>query len=187
MQCISDYRQGSAVMKKLPLMVVLMLSMASSAMADHIGIYSDATGSTCVLSPGFNTTATLIHKFSTGATSSLFGVSAANAPGSTIFSIPTGSAICVTDPCPYFYGGCKTGSIVLGTLAASLGSSGYIEVVGAGNFPTGNFPVPLVGDCNQGSHSATGGKAYIGSAPGACDPPLPTEPSTWGSVKSLYR
>ena len=161
--------------------------MASAAMADHIGIYSDATGSTCTLTPGFSSTATVIHKFNAGATSLLFGISAANAPGTIIFSAPTSNVLCVVDPCPYVYNGCQSGSIILGTITALYGSTGYIEVVGAGNYPTGNYPVPLVVDCNQQSHAATGGRAYIGTAPGPCDPPLPTEPSTWGSVKSLYR
>src|SRR5262245_55597821 len=172
---------------KTLLLVILMLLVATVAMADHIGIYTDATGSSCQLSPGFNTTATIIHKFATGATSSIFKVSTANAPGSIIFSLPFGGAVCVVDPCPFLYFECKTGSIVLGTLTAMLGSSGYIEVVGAGSYPQGDFPVPLVGDCSQGLVPATGGRAYLGSSPGTCDPALPTEASTWGSVKALYR
>ncbi len=172
---------------KTRVLVVLMLLVANVALADHLGIYSDATGSSCQLAPGFGTTATVIHKFSAGTTSSIFGVSAANAPGSTIFAFNSNSqTFCCCPPCPNYYNGCVTGSIVVGTITAILGPTGYIEVVGAGNFPTGDFPVPLVANCNQGSNSATGGRGYLG-APGTCEPALPVDTSTWGSVKALYR
>lgn len=166
---------------KLLLLVTSILLVANVAMADHIGIYSDATGSSCVLAPGFSTTATLIHRFSAGSDASLFIVSATNAPGSSIFGINSPyQTLCINPPCPFSYGGCYQ-TLVLGTIIANLGTTGYIEVVGVNN------ALPAVLDCNQGEHTATGGRGYLGVSTGDCSPPVPVEGSTWGAVKSLYR
>ncbi|HKW14972.1 MAG TPA: hypothetical protein VJS69_10845 [Candidatus Krumholzibacteria bacterium] len=167
-------------MKRALLLFVSLLLISSVAMADHIGIYSDASGSSCVLAPGFTTSAVVVHKFTTGTTGSLFGISTAHAPGSAIFSFSSPyETLCINPPCPYSYGACVQ-SIVVGTITGILVAGGYLEVVGAGTLAT---PVAL--DCSQADHPATGGRGLIASS-GDCEP-LAVENSTWGSVKALYR
>lgn len=169
---------------KLLLLVTSILLVANVAMADHIGIYTDATGSSCQLAPGFTTSPTVIQMLNPGSVGSQFAISAANAPGSTIlaFSSPYQS-VCVNPPCPFLYGGCLSGSIVIGTITAILGSTGYIEIIGAGTNPT-----PLVVGCNNAVQTAFAGQGWLSPVQGECPPgALPTESSTWGSVKALYR
>ena len=161
-----------------------MLMVANVAKADFIGIYTNASGAGCTFAPGFNSTATVIHRLTTGTTGSLFGLSTANAPGSTIFAFNSPYAsVCVNPPCPFLYGGCLSTDVVVGTITMVFGNSGYIEVVGVGGNVT-----PIIVDCNQSVHTAQGGFGYINFFPVECTPgDLPVESSTWGSVKALYR
>lgn len=153
--------------------VLLLLLGASPVSADHIGIYADATGTSCVLAGGLTSTATIIHTSSEGSIGSQFQVGVANAPGSVVLAISSPfQAVCINPPCPFLYGGCAQ-SVVVGTLIALL-EPGYIEVVSA-----------LSMGCNETENPTTGGRAYIGGT-GDCSP-LAAEPSTWGRVKALYR
>jgi len=168
-------------MRKALLLAISILLIASTAIADHIGIYRDSSGQSCRLDPGYSTNGTIIHKFSLGATGSTFRVDLSHAPGSTFIAfhspfvpigdLPTGISI--------GYGGrCTTGNIVVGTIEAML-SPGYLEVA-----PKIGFTVIEYTDC-AGMYSATGGRAFIGDD-GDCVT-VATEQSTWGHVKALYR
>ncbi len=173
-------------MKRTLLLLVSLLLISSVAMADHIGIYSDATGQSCQLgNPGqFNPNVTVIHKFATGAIGSRFLITF---PAGTAFFGFNSSYLQSCDPGPcvgndlvFAYGSCRTGSIVLGTINAIYGT-GTLQVV-----HTDLVLDVLYTDCSFVEKAATGGKAYVGTT-GNCNEPLATEASTWGSVKSLYR
>ena len=167
-------------MKCTLLLMISVLMIANVAMADHIGIYSDATGQSCNIGfPGqFNPNATVIHKFASGATGSSFGFTCP--PGTAFFGFNSPYYICEFD-CDHFslgYGQCRTGSIVLGTINAIYGV-GTVQVVHSDSFSD-----IIYADCSFELKVATGGSAYVGTT-GDCT--VAVEQSTWGSVKVLYR
>jgi len=169
-------------MKKLLALALLPFIFVGSALADHIGIYRDSTAQSCNLAPGFNNTSVVMHKFCTGATGVHFRVDFSNAPGSTFLSfstpyMPVGS---LTTDLDVGYALCLQGSFVIGTITAVL-SPGYLEVL-----PATGFPHIIYESCDFSGYNATGGRAFIGGVQ-ECDPGDPTEASTWGRVKSLYR
>jgi hypothetical protein len=180
-------------MKLLLVVVPLVLALPSIALADHIGLYSDASGSSCQLATGFNPGITVIHKFSLGAIGSHFGVTFP--AGSTVFAFSCSScpitATSIPDATP-LYGECVTGSFVIGTITAVL-NPGYVRIVAA----TG-VECAMYTDCSFVERAAYTGIGYAG-VPNSCGevvaemstgaascPTVATEPSTWGSVKALY-
>ena len=168
-------------MKSLLLLVVALLMTASAAKADHIGIYSDASGSSCYLgNAGFNNTATVVHKFSLGATSSRFKVTLP--AGSTFFAfstpfVPIGD---LTSDLSLGYAACPNGSIPLRTIVAVL-TAGI-----ARGLPADNFSY-IIYDACFGEYPATGGYGYVGLSTDYPCSEVAVESSTWGKVKSLYR
>lgn len=167
-------------MKRMLLLLVSLLLISSVSMADHIGVYSDASGASCYLgniAGQFSPTATVIHKFALGATGSLFNISFP--PGTSFFSfsspyvpIPDVGGISLG------YGQCLSGSIVLGNILAVY-APGTVQIV-----PADLHTNILYTDCSFTEKTATGGRAYVNTT-GDCV--LAVEPSTWGSVKALYR
>ena len=121
-------------MKRMLLILVSLLLISSVAMADHISIYSDATGTSCYLgniAGQFSTTATVIHKFTVGATGSLFDISVP--PGTALFSFNTPYVpVPVVQPVGIAlgYGQCLSGTIVLGTMLA-IYAPGTLQIVPA--------------------------------------------------------
>ncbi len=174
-------------MKRILLLLVSLLLISSVAMADHIGIYSDATGQSCYLgniAGQFSPNVTVIHKFASGAVGSRFNITF---PAGTAFFGFNSSYLQSCDPGPctgndlvMAYGACRSGDIVLGTINAIYGV-GTLRVVHA------DLSIDLYyADCSFVEKPATGGSAYVGT-PGACGEVVATQPSTWGSVKALYR
>jgi hypothetical protein len=172
-------------MKKLVTLALLLITSAAPAFADHIGIYRDATGQSCRLDPGYNNNATIIHKYSLGATGSEFRVDFSQAPGSTFiaFHSPFVSLGDLTTGIAFAYGGrCLTGNIVVGTIEATL-IAGSLQVT-----PRDGFWFIMYAACATAEYTATGGTAIIGfEATGNCNDPTATEQSSWGRVKALYR
>jgi hypothetical protein len=169
----------TALLTRILLLSVCVLMISNVAMADHIGIYSDVTGSSCVLGAGFSTTATVIHKFTTGATASRFKLTPP--AGSNIFAF-TSSLVTVGDihnDLSVGYGQCFTGSIVLGQIIADW-APGVASIEAADG-----QPFVLFADCLFAEKSATGGRASVGFFGHFCD--MAAVPSTWGSVKALYK
>jgi hypothetical protein len=171
-------------MKKVLLLMVAVLMVASVAMADHIGLYTDGTGSDCHLTgPGFNTTAAIVHKFTLGATGSRFYLDTSNAPGTAIVGFnspftPVGNL--ASDLSLGYGGGQGPGSIVLGTVIIQLGAlPGYMDILASPGFGL------LYTDCNFEEKAATGARTWINTPNGPCT--VATQPSTWGQVKALYR
>jgi hypothetical protein len=158
--------------------MVAVLLVANVAMADNISVYSDATGTSCVLAAGFTSTAAVLHKFAQCSYGSRFKVSF---PAGTSYFAFTSSFTTIgnlLDDLSFGYGTQQVGSIVLGTITAIL-ANGTISVLKADSQAT-----ILYLDCNFAELEATGGNAYVGTT-GPC--PVPTQPSTWGQVKALYR
>lgn len=168
-------------MKRALLVTICALMISSAALADHIGVYGDATGTSCNVGPaGFNSTATLIHQFTLGATGSRFRVILP--PGSTFISFATPYTAVGDFLTDYelAYGSCMAGSIVLGTIVANL-TNGLVAVVP----PDGWTHIDAV-NCSFEYVWATNSAAQVGGMYGPCNS-LAVEPSTWGSVKALYR
>ena len=165
-------------MKKVLLLMVACLMVSSVAMAGHIGVYSDPTGSSCSLAPGQNFGVTVIEKFSLGSTGVRFGINfggniylAKTTPFTPVGDLPGDLSLA--------YGQCLNGSIVLATLFTQL-IAGTLQVV-----PAQAFANIIYTDCNFGEYPGTGGTAYVGTT-GNCNE-VATESSTWGQVKALYR
>jgi len=166
-------------MKKVLLLMVAVLMVSSVAMADHIGVYSDANGSSCTLTAGFVQFSYVLDKFSLGTSGCRFAV---NMGPNTFVGFTTpypaiGSGL--TSDLSLAFGVCFNGTIQLGTLAA-VWVGGTAQVI-----PAQGFANILVTDCTAAAHNATGGTAYVGVT-GNCNE-VATEPSTWGQVKALYR
>jgi hypothetical protein len=168
------------VMKKVLLLSLSLMMLAGAAMADHIAIYADPTGSVCNLAPGFSTTATIIHKFSAGATASRFRMELN--PGSVFFAISTPYVTIggLDTDISIGYGACLTGSFPLGTIVA-LWAPGTVSIVAA--FGQSNI---IYADCNFAERIATGGHTSINGDGHGCDFD-PVQPTSWGKVKALYR
>jgi hypothetical protein len=168
-------------MKRMLLLLVSLLLISSVAMADHIGLYRDATGGSCYLgAPGqFNPNVAIIHKFTQGATGSRFKATFPAGTSFFGFNTPYVPIGLLTGDLSLGYGQCLSGSIVLGTINAIYGA-GTAQIL-----PADAFAYILYTDCSFGEYPATGGNAYIGGT-GQCYP-FAVEPSTWGSVKALYR
>ena len=161
-------------------LVLAALFISSAAHADHIGIYSDASASSCVLSAGVNSNATLIHKFASGATGSRFRVDFASAPGSVYYSFNTSftSAGALNDDISISYGQCLSGSFVVGTMVSILSAGQLYVRAGSGANDI------LFTNCIFMEIVASGGQASIGDNKCMVSG---TESATWGEIKSLYR
>ena len=188
-------------MRKI-LTIALALTMCSgAAMADKIGIYADAGGTNCSFNPAAFALVTLyiVHDAEGGGKVSKFMIS--DLSGMT----PTGSSV----QAPFLaigtyaagieiaYPECQNGKVVIGTLgyfhqAEVMNCSRTVQVV-----PHPGSQVPgevIVVDCNLpfgNIEVAQGGRAWGGTDPVACgdcfEPTVPTNESTWGGIKALYR
>jgi hypothetical protein len=158
------------------------LMSADVARAVHIGIYPDATGSTCNLQPGLSSTATIIQKFTLGATGSRFKMDLSLCPGTSFFafSSPFFTIGVLTTDMSIGYGQCLTGNIVLGTILANW-APGTVSIVAA-DLQSNIYYT----DCSYTELPATGGHASISGDGHGCDFDA-VQPSTWGGVKALYR
>lgn len=171
-------------MKQILLIVlaVLVLTAVSANAEEHIGIYADANGGSCTLTPGFNPNVYVVELTITGSTGSRFYVDPG--AGNTIFGfntpwVPVGN---ISSDLSLAYGGCQTGTFVLGTMLMSLVASGNPLRV----LPAIGFANIIYTDCSFGEYPATGGWAWAGQG-GDCNTPMAIQPSTWGQVKGLYR
>ena len=169
-------------MKTLLLVLGILLAITSGANADVIGVFTDATGDLCMFNTGFNTQITFMHKFSLGTTASRFKI--VWPAGSSFLSfqaanpyVPIGS---LNSDITIGYGQCKTGSFVIGTALAIL-AFGVIEVQ-----PADPITDVLYYNCSYVEHISSTSWASV-AQPWNCYCCVPTEPTTWGQVKALYR
>ena len=167
-------------MRRLLLLVLTAIVISSPAFGDQIGIFSDETGSSCVLASGMNSSSALIHKFASGATGSRFRIDLSTAPGSIYYSFNTSysTAGMMTDDFSVGYGQCLSGSVVLGTMVAYF-TSGQVHVRAA----NGSSGIVYT-NCSFTDIVASGGQASIGNNQCLA---ASTSSATWGQIKSLYR
>jgi hypothetical protein len=168
-------------MRRLLLLVSAGFLISTPAFADHIGLYSESSGSSCTLSAGLTSTAAIIQKFNAGgATGVRFRLDISKAPGTAVFSFntPFTEVGTVTDDLAIAYGSCLSGNIVIGTLVAQL-ANGTLSIR-----PASAMSDILYTDCSYVDHTATGGRASVGS--NDCNP-NGVDTATWGEIKSLYR
>jgi hypothetical protein len=168
-------------MKKVLLLTISLLLVSRIAAADHIGIYTDGTGSGCNFGVGFNSTATIIHKFSTGATGSRFKVIFPAGSVFIAFNTAFTTVGTLTSDVSVQYDECLTGTIVLGSMVTIL-NPGMMSVA-----PVNSLTTVTYTDCSHEDKYASAGQASVGAAFDPCLPPDPVESSTWGKVKALYR
>jgi len=171
-------------MKKVLMLMASVLMVANVAMADHIGIYSDVSGGSCVVAPGTNPF--VIHKFSAnGTVGSRWRINTAGAPGTSIlFFNPTAGFVATGTPgddITVGYGACIPGTIVVGQVFFGSVGAGVLKIE-----PALGFPMIVNIACDFQEIAATGGNAYVGGADGPCGE-VATEATTWGQVKALYR
>jgi len=170
-------------MKKLLLLTLCLSLLSSAAWADHFGVYSDGTGSSCNLgniAGQFSPSATVIHKFTTGATGSRFKVTFPAGTAFFGFNTPFVPVGALNTDLSLGYGTCISGSIILGTINAIYGA-------GQGQVEKADLqPIILYTNCLFAELPATGGTFYVGQTGFCPEQSTPVEPSTWGSVKALY-
>jgi hypothetical protein len=175
-------------MKRFALMVLVLLAMASTAMAQGVGdisVYADDQGNSCDLTlPGF-TNWYVVHKFKPGegSTSSRFKVvppaGAVIQAFNTTF-VPVGD---IKTDISVGYGTCINSTTNLGNIivTGAAAACSYVSVLP----PDIGGPV-LATDCSFGEYTAGAGQGIVGND-GSCPCNIATQPSTWGKVKSLYR
>jgi hypothetical protein len=163
---------------------MLVTLIPLNAVADHIGIYSDASGASCNIPTGLTSTATVIHKFAIGAMGSRFKLEFP--PGSAFFGFSTNFTMTGSfeSEALFSYGTCQQGSFVVGSIIAVL-TQGLLMVR-----PANEWLIVTTTDCNGVEHPGTCGGVYVGlpytQFCASCEP-LPTAQHTWGAVKALYR
>jgi hypothetical protein len=178
-------------MKKVLLLSLAIMMVASYAMADDIGVYTDQAGTNCefVASAIAPVTVYVVHRAQNGTTGSQFKV--VNTTSWSFSASVLGGFLAIGDAftdLSLAYGGCLPGPVA----AVALNGFSFpfpgdpcmqLSVVAAPN-KVGVISV----DCNFAELPATGGKLVINAnATCPCVEPNATEPSTWGKVKSLYR
>ncbi len=176
----------------VPFLALLIAPLPASA--DHIGVYTDESGSYCHLevAPGQQVSVYVVHIYTLGARGSTFAViddtgfvRLAEVRHSGFFS--SGS---VYSGVVVSYFDCQVGHAApfrldfftvdprVDPCAASL------RVVGN---PLRGDASPVVQDCTDLLHPATGGEFVFGPAYCSGCSANPTQDSTWGKVKALYR
>ena len=191
-------------MKKVLLMTLALMVCASAAMADHVGTYSDQSGTSCVLTtlapPPTNNSVYIIQKFNAnGATAIQFKVN--DATSGLFFANATYNAAFLVLGTPQTdlsiaYTSCLVGDVLCATLnyfwfGAPITGCG--ATVGVGPAPTSPIPGEIATvECDLATVTAlTGGQLWVGPGAGDCPggpcDPLAAQENTWGGVKALYR
>jgi|SRR5712671_3847754 len=179
-------------MKKLGLTALLLAAATSPALAAHsIGIYADEAAQSCEISdPGGGVLKTfyIVHtNEALGAIGSAWQLQWD--PGMTMTWVGD-------DATPYFkvgdamngasisYTQCTTGTIKIDSVTMmSLGTSAACSYLRLGPHPTQGH---VIVDCGFRYFPFTSGEAIV-NANGTCACTVATEPTTWGTVKALYR
>ena len=183
-------------MKKVLLLVVCLLLTASLTYAQpgSIGVFGDPAGATCDiydLAPNL-VDVYVVHVFSPGASACQFMVDDSGIfmtyISETVYPYYIGIGNSRLGICIGF-GGCVPSPNLVLTMQyfgqALTPPCSYIKVV---PHPFASPPGLLVWDCNYPANilTATGGKAIVNpTASCMCD--VPTEETTWGQIKNLYK
>jgi hypothetical protein len=189
-------KQGAVNMKRIALLTLFVLALASSAFAQTTGLvgdisaYADDQGNVCNLnSPGGGALVTvyIVHKFSDGggATGSRFKATFPAGLSFLAFTtafVPIGN---LSTDLSLGYGACLSSTTSLGSALLSSTSPSptcsYFSIVAADNFPD-----PIATDCSFGEFTVKTGQGIV-NPDGTCQCNIATEATSWGKVKALYR
>jgi hypothetical protein len=171
----------------------LIWLVAGLAHSDTIGLYAEASGTSCNIAETFPLTYVYVVHVTDGAAASEF-----SAPKPVCWT----GATWVGDQCAFFpcfdgpsqtgmmigYGSCKVGAIHILTIVYSVqGPSPSCCLYPLLRDPRYAWETPVVVDCKENLVSAVGLVTTInGNATCPCGYPVPVEETTWGSVKALY-
>ena len=189
-------------MKRLISIAILLSVWSGSALADHIGIYTDQAANDCVLTnlqlPPARNFFYIAHKFNPGGATAVHLKVADNSglffeTASTPY-IATGTW---NTDLRLAFGGCVVGQHVLMTLnflwfgQPMDGCAHTLHVVAGPLSPSPGEVVVL--DCSQPNANVrpvSGGTARIVAQRDQCESPcspIPVSGRTWGGVKALYQ
>jgi len=181
-------------------LALTMCASASMALTDTIGLYRDAAGTNCTVSPAaFGLVTVYIVHDSDGGRVAKFKIN------DNLGLVPTGTSVT-----PGFvsigtyaagieiaYPNCMTGKFVIGTMGyfyqlESMTCARNMQVV---PHPGSEIPGSVIAvDCNTpfgNIETAIGGRLWGGNDAEVCggcfEPAVSTQESTWGGIKALYR
>lgn len=177
------------------LLVVGCLTVATpSAAQDKLDVYADRERTTCSLTEPVYPPVAVIYLFLTGPAAST-GVR---------FSVPKPDcwvgASYIGEETPYVsigksysdwtiaFGQCLTPPVYLGNVSFIVSGQSLPCCEVKAVQPALGFPFVYT-DCNFAENPLTAGQSVFVNADASCPcmPPVATEPTTWGRVKSLYR
>jgi hypothetical protein len=166
-------------MRKMLLLWLCLLAGASAARANVLRLCMDPASCDLIAPAGFYELY-LIERYNNGGVSACrFTLDASTAPGTELLSFTsdysfTGS---VNTEIAVNFGSCTQEDVVVGRLFAVV-ACGYIGILN-----------PFTYDCLQHIERSIYSNTFCVCAryPGSQCFELPTEPSTWGGVKALYR
>jgi len=178
-------------MRKFALTILLVAGTSVPAMAiQTIGIFGDDVASKCEVSdPGGNATIK-VYVFQTSPVQPVVG-SAWNLEwdaGMTMDYVSDASTFSkvgnAQDGVSIYYFVCTAGTFLIDTVTfLSHGTSSPCSYMRLGEHPTQGRSII---QCNFAATPFTPGEAIV-NATAACTCNVATEPTTWGSVKALYR
>jgi hypothetical protein len=191
-------QEGAVDMKRFSLLMVslLVLALAAPAYAQlltHVGdisAYADDLGSSCnITAPGGGglLTVYVVHKFTDGggATGSRFKGTFPSGLSFVAFNTPFVPIGNFTTDLSLGYGFCISTTTSLGSAlfinATASPACSYVSIVAADNFVN-----PIATDCSFGEYTVKTGQAIV-NPNGTCQCNVPTQPTSWGKVKALYR
>jgi hypothetical protein len=183
-------------MKRFSLLMVSLLVLAAPAYAqllEHVGdisAYADDQGSSCnIAAPGGGglVTVFVVQKFSDGGGATgcrfkgTFPASLSFVAFNTSF-VPIGN---FTNDLSLGYGFCISTTTSLGSAlfinATASPACSYVSIVAADNFANA-----IATDCSFGEYTVKTGQAIV-NPDQSCQCNVPTQPTSWGRVKALYR
>ena len=175
----------------LALLLVGVTPLTVHADNGYLGVYTDATGSSCnFFDPGFApVTGYVIHKFSPGGGTAYASRFSLKHPANwqpLSFTTPFAHVGVMQSDLAVNYGQCITTNTVIGTaMWFSVSPSAACAQLNV-QAPDG-FPNVVIADCAFNEVLGAGLTAYINFTTACCCDCIGTEQSTWGSVKALYR
>jgi hypothetical protein len=178
-------------MKKVLMLSLAILMVASYAMADDIGVYTDQAGTDCdFVATGIGPLTVYVVHHTAGATGSQFKV--VNTSSWSFSASVLGGFLSIGDAfsdLSLAYGGCNAGPAI--AVVALNGFTFPFPGAPCGQITVQAAPnkVGVIGvDCIFAELPASAGKiVFDPNATCPCVEPNATEQSTWGNIKSLYR
>jgi hypothetical protein len=165
-------------MRRTLLLLACLLTLSGPARADYLELYAETAYGSCQEAPLGETRVHLYHTTTTGSIASRFTIDVTGAPGTTLlfFESQFGNIGPLGGEQWVGYGTCQTGIVEVGRIYM-VTACGLLRIGPATAF-----------DCSQ-TETAAGASCTlcVFCAENPVCYPSATQPSTWGSVKALYR